>query len=492
MLNRLLALVRQAEYRAVLLVAFLVPIVACYANVNLPGWGLTGAVLTVAFGLAMFGFLHFLTGRTGPLLDDAWPSRGTPYYIVGGGLLLHVAIAAITAPQPTSDGLAYLQLAQRMASHGVFQDTKGLRAFWPVGLPLYLLPYVWVFGASVTAIAIANAVTYVLGSWGLWRLASAVAGRQVAAVALVLFALWPSRALLAGVAAKELLCTTLVTVALGLAASFFATPDRSGRWQPFVSGLALGWAALAQPGLLLIFPLMVLMFRTQLLAMGWKRSMLPLALLALGGTIVVTPWMIRNCQVFEGQFCGIATNGGSVFYRANNPLATGLWIENGAVPLGDLPELEQNRLGFELGKQWIRENPTKALKLSARKLQHYLSGDEHGAYWGIKRGDGLKDDGGPTTRDSRRDLTYAIATYVSLAFWLLMFAFVFRGVRNLWEQSREDFDRAAPLFYPMLYGTVVFSVFESGNRQHMFAVPALMVIASAALRRRSRKGLPAG
>lgn len=483
MLNSLLGLARQAEYRAVLLVAFLVPLVACYTNVNLPGWGVMGAVLTVAAGIALFGVLHLATGWKVPVVQGASPSRRTPVIIVGAGLVLHFTVAALTAPQPISDGLTYLQLAQRMATDGIFEDTKGNRAFWPVGLPLYLLPFVRVFGATLIAITIANAVTYVVGSWGLWRLASVVAGRQVAAISLVLFTLWPSRALLAGVAAKELLCMTLLMVSLGLAASHFSDPAGFRRRLPFASGMAMGWATLAQPGLLLFFPLLALIFRTQLLALGWKRAVASLALIAAGGAVFVSPWMVRNCQVFDGQFCGIATNGGSVFYRANNPLATGLWIENGAVPIGHLPELEQNRLGFELGKRWVRENPVGALKLSARKVQHYLGGDEHGAYWAIKRGDGQGDNTGPTQRDAGRTAAYDIATYVSLAFWVLLFALVFRGVRRLWLQSPGDFDRAAPLFYPMLYGTAVFAVFESGNRQHMFAVPALMVIAAVAISR---------
>jgi hypothetical protein len=60
---------------------------------------------------------------------------------------------------------------------------------------------------------------------------------------------------------------------------------------------------------------------------------------AAGYSATVGLWQWRNCVVFEGRFCGISTNGGNVAYRANNPLATGLWTREGLVRITDLPEL---------------------------------------------------------------------------------------------------------------------------------------------------------
>lgn len=61
-------------------------------------------------------------------------------------------------------------------------------------------------------------------------------------------------------------------------------------------------------------------------------------------------WTVRNCTIF-GTLVIISTNGGDVFYRANNPLATG-----GFTPIGEKDlkvykgdELLWNRMGYTGG-----------------------------------------------------------------------------------------------------------------------------------------------
>jgi hypothetical protein len=62
---------------------------------------------------------------------------------------------------------------------------------------------------------------------------------------------------------------------------------------------------------------------------------------------VVAPWSIRNYRVFDA-FVPISTNGGGVFYLANNPLATGHYTDIGepdlTAPKSD--EVLWNRTGI--------------------------------------------------------------------------------------------------------------------------------------------------
>ena len=191
------------------------------------------------------------------------------------------------------------------------------------------------------------------------------------------------------------------------------------------------------------------------------------------------PWHLRNCIIFDGQFCGLATNGGSVFYRSNNAFATGLWIEEGATAITHLPEIEQNRLGFALGKQWIIENPTDFLKLSIRKLAHLLGDDSHGAYWGILRGVGGSHDQAMSLASPTRMFLYHSAVFVSWIFWGTVASGAIRALLLFGKHRCRDGEYILPLIYPLMYSAVVFSVFESGSRQHMAALAALIILAAS-------------
>ncbi len=479
------AALRQAltrtEYAGALLSLSLIPVLSTYANVTLPGWGGAGALLTLLGGMGVL-WLGACRPWRGKLPAAVARARFPPLrHILLLGLALHVAVAALSAPIPQADGAAYLDLADKLAHGRRYVDAFGYLAFWPAGLPLYLTPFVRLFGATPTAIAAANGVLYLLGAASVAYLAQTVCGQRAAAPAALLFTLWPGRLLLAGVVAKELLCLGLVAASLALLLAALASPGPRAFLRALPAGAAMGWAALAQPGLLLLLLAYPPMFRAALKTLSWQRYLAILATTLLGATLVVAPWMLRNCEVFSGQFCGVATNGGSVFYRANNPAASGSWIPEGEIAITHLPELEQNRLGFELGKQWLREQPLAALALAVRKEVLLLGGDAYGAYWAIKRGDGRLDAGIRQDPDTPRETAYRAAKLFSLFFWIALGCMAIRGLRALRHRSREQAEAALPLLYPFLYGVAVFALFESGDRQHMFAVPPLIALALAHL-----------
>ncbi|MFT4173922.1 MAG: hypothetical protein QM639_15260 [Rhodocyclaceae bacterium] len=448
------------EYRAALLILILVAPCAVYQHLPLPGW--PGVALAAGLGLAVSACLGGLSLRWRPTL----PALPRPAIILAVGLAAQVACAAWTAPTQQSDMASYLALAERLA-HGLpYLDEAGRIAYWPAGLPFYLSPFVALFGAGVLAIWAANAVLYVAGGWAILSLGRQCLPETAARAALIVFTLWPSRLLLAGLAAKELLTVSCVTAALAL---LLACRGRRGDGpRALLAGLALGLAALAQPGLLLLALLLPLALRARLVALGPARALSCALCVACGVAVCLAPWMLRNCAATDGAFCGVASNGGDSFYRANNPRATGLWTERGEVSLDGLGELDKNRVGFALGKEWWRSHPVDGLKLSVRKFIYFVQGDEHGVYWALERA-------GASVGTVRAGYT------VSLVFWLLLAGLALRGLRrtHATTHAAAGMDPSARrlMLYPLLYGVAVFALFESGDRQHMFAVPGLIVLA---------------
>lgn len=450
-----------------------------YQNVHLPSGGAVGALFIALLAV----LIVFVVLRYGDVAAALLPSRipapvGPRVYLsILLGLALQIGVAAWTRPIPASDHATYLRLAARLAAGLRYEHELGL-SFWPPGLPLALTPFVQLLGPNAAAAIALNGVLYVVGAWYLWKLGRRLFSEHVALVAIVLFTLWPNRLFLAATASKEMLTLTATLAAISLFVdACMANPRPKGR--AFGSGAGIGIAALAQPGLLLVALAWPVVFRKLLRPNGWRRSITILLVWTLGVGAVLGPWMLRNCMQFDGAFCGIATNGGSVFYRANNPMATGQWIREGEVPLEPLPELQRNRQGFEMGIRWIAENPLQAMALSARKVAFLLGSDDTGPYYAIFRGLGGTHADAESGVSPGRRLAYRIAAAVALAFWLFI---VSACLNYAWYGPLEGDSRTVPiLIAPLVCCIPVFALFESGPQQHVAAMGPLVLLAAAFL-----------
>lgn len=453
-----------------------VPAIAPLCNVHLSGsW--SKFLLLVAGGLLCW---ILFAGVIGPLSSGLarFGDRVHLQAMLGIGVVVQVLVAALTTPVPESDFLNYANLARQLASGLPFEHRSG-HAMLPPGLPLFLTPFVWVFGPTLAATTAANVVLYLVGACGVAWIARYLFGPHAAGIATLLFTIWPARVLMAGLAAKENLLIAAIIAGTALCFKALDPSTRRPLAIAVLAGIAFGLAALTQPGVAVVLLVVPVGYRFAIAAIGRRTFIGRIAAVAVGAAIAVAPWMARNCAVFEGQFCGISTNGGSVFYRANNPNASGIFMPGRGTPLEGLPELERNRRGYELGRQWILANPLDAAKLTLRKEIAYLGGDDYGAYWAVLRG------AGGTEGDALRDATdtrrtfYRLASGLSLVYWVLLAALCVQAIRR-WPLNESRAGRALPpLVYPVLCGAAIFGIFESGDRQHMFAVAPLIIVAAA-------------
>lgn len=454
-------------------------VIGPYFLITLKGMGPAGAAGLLLLG----GLLAFLLLTRQLTLLSTWSVRAATILGLPGilllGMTLQLMVAIATHPVPVSDGAVYSSLARQLAEGLSYQDADGHRAFWPPGLPLYLAPFIWVLQDTFTAVIVANLVLYGIGAFGAWLLGRNLFNPITGTIAALLFTLWPSRLLLAGLASKENL--TIAAMTLGLAVFTLGLSRR----KPFhalacsaAAGTGFGIASLAQPGLLLFVAALSLAFR-HLRGDSWLRYLMCCAFALACAAATLAPWQMRNCKLFEGQFCGISTNGGSVFYRANNPLATGEWTAEGKIRITHLPELEQNRLGFELGKQWIKENPGAFISLGLSKLALLLRDDRFGAYWAVLRGTGLNHKEALVQASPSRMFSFHVLNTVSWVFWAVVLGLAARHLAA--HRAEHRIGQCLPLLYPLLYCAGVFFVFESDRRQHMIAFAPLMVMACATL-----------
>ena len=144
-------------------------------------------------------------------------------------------------------------------------------------------------------------------------------------------------------------------------------------WHAAVSGVFLGLCLLARPSLVTVVPALVAW------PLFWRRrgalALLGRTILVVGvAVLTVLPWTARNYAV-TGQLVFVATGGGRQFWYGNSPYADASTTENPEFPpelkarLFALPdEPSREKLLYQEGVRFVKENPGRALGLYVKKL----------------------------------------------------------------------------------------------------------------------------
>jgi hypothetical protein len=189
----------------------------------------------------------------------------------------------------------------------------------------------------------------------------------------------------------------------------------------------------------------------------------------------ISPWTYRNYLAFH-RLVLISTNGGSVFYRANNPLANGNYSPEGQEPLPK-DEFAADKKGYKAADDWIVHHSGAFAVLMVRKQVVYLGDDALGPYESLKR------DLDPSVA------LYASAKGISDLYWLALWTVLLLGFPLLFRLGNWQLWYGL-LFLPLVYQWVIDSIFESGPRHHVpyVALISLLVgmVAGSAADWRSR------
>jgi len=149
-------------------------------------------------------------------------------------------------------------------------------------------------------------------------------------------------------------------------------------WTLFGALSAVG--ALANPTMLSFLPFCGLWVWRQ----RYRRGMPSLAGVVLSSFVfflVLSPWLVRNYQVF-GRFVFIRDDFGLIFRLGNNKMADGMWIATLEPNLNKLEFEKFQRMGeiaYEadcrrLAFEWIRANPQRFALISMKRFFYYWNG----------------------------------------------------------------------------------------------------------------------
>ena len=181
--------------------------------------------------------------------------------------------------------------------------------------------------------------------------------------------------------------TGLVTLELACLFFFAWKLENSRRTRDWVwFGLLGGFAALTEPVTLSVVPLLGLwtVYRRYRLRLPWK---LPMSAAAVAALLLMSPWWIRNYELFH-RFIPVRSGFGLELYIGNNGYSE-RWVNSSLHPNHSEAELsEYERVGeiaymdhkLRQAKAYIRSHPAWFAWMTVRRLVYMWTG-----YWSLDR-----------------------------------------------------------------------------------------------------------
>ncbi|MEP6878990.1 MAG: glycosyltransferase family 39 protein, partial [Nitrosospira sp.] len=257
-------------------------------------------------------------------------------------------------------------------------------AYWPVGYPGFLGILFFFFGEDQFVGQAANllmaAATFFLQLWLTRRIFHS---ETTARLAVLFLAIYPNNIGYTAFLLTEVYFTFLLLLGTYL---YLA---RYGWRGIFACGVVFGLATLTKPQVIFL-PALLILFRL-LAHEGWsnlREHVVKGITIYLIMAAVLTPWAMRNSQVF-GERVLVSTNGGATLLTGNNPSADGGYVENDSLVFQrnfSVPDqVESDRRATKLAIGWIKENPGRFLELIPLKIWALWSKDGE-AEWGYESG----------------------------------------------------------------------------------------------------------
>jgi len=328
---------------------------------------------------------------------------------------------------------------------------KGRIARMP-GYPIFLAGVQLVFGPSKLAVRLAQAVLGTVTVALAYVLAQRLFGRAEAVVAGLFVAVYPFFILYSVLILSEVLFIVFMLAALVCLVLAYQRPGR--KWS-LLAGLGLGLATLVRASFL---PFGVLA------AVAWvvlrrfeRRALLGAALMLAAFAATMTPWVVRNWYASRGHLVLTTLRAGASLYEGLNPDADGgpmmdrIDWDQGTARLDDY---ERDKRWRHLALDFARNHPGRVLSLAGAKLVRF---------WNVV----------PNLQQFQKPI-FCVAlggpyvVVMLLALW---------GVALSWRRA----ETALILLLPVVYYSLVHTVFVGSVRYRLAVMPMVVVLAAHGL-----------
>jgi len=380
----------------------------------------------------------------------------TALWIAVLAFLLRLAFISARERPLFSDEVDYDRLGWTLAETGRYSDEGHPTAYRPIGYPALVAGIYAVAGRCPWAVHVAQAALDSLSVLLLWLLAG---GGRAGLWAAAIWALYPSSILYADLLLPETVFTTLL-LAGALLAARGAFGSRRGS---LLLGGTIGLLVLVKPLALLMLVGLPLAARLD------RVRPAHFALLALGASLVIAPWLIRNWIVVG--YPTPATSVGANLLIGNNPYATGGYSDR--VPPSMIPR-ESDEGGRDAGEvssalEYVRKDPVHFIRNGFGKLAHLFGSEGGMIVWGFHPSPG---DPSTRLREKYRSLPLWLHAVVSGPYVLA----ILLGTLGLFVQPRGP---TRAYFLAILGASLAtYFVFYGGGRYHYPLMPFFVLFAA--------------
>jgi 4-amino-4-deoxy-L-arabinose transferase-like glycosyltransferase len=399
-------------------------------------------------------------------------ARDPRAWLVMLAFVLRVTWILVVPSRPVGDFALYREAAEYLWDQGRLDSEF-------VYMPgyVFLLAGVRALGGGLLAAKMIGVVTGTLVVFCAGGIADALFGRRAGVVATALGALWP-----AGIAVTSVLGTDMPASAfgaLGLTVLVRFAPRRP--WlATILFGLTYGLAAWIRA---VAAPLAILSL-LYWLASGarWPQAAIRAATALAVALLVLSPWALRNRQVY-GELFFTDTHGGNTALVGANPNTEGtysrslnlMFTKGTGYRLFEPPErqLPSDRAAYQLARSWTTFEPIYAAGLIAAKADRLLTTERNLLYWPVYR-QGVLDGAQRSFFDGHRA---AIERATDVTWWLLA-ALGAAGIA-LCVGSRAWAPLSILIFPLALIGT--YTLFFAEVRYHLAIAPLLLPYAACAV-----------
>ncbi|MGB2695410.1 MAG: glycosyltransferase family 39 protein [Dehalococcoidia bacterium] len=391
--------------------------------------------------------------------------------LVSFAFMSRIAWIAVSQWQPAaSDDAFRYDLAARALLHGQgYVHINGLpTAFWPPGYAFLLAGIYGVFGESVGAAQVVNALLGTASVVLVYLIGRRTLGATAALIGAAIVAAFPSLVFYTAVTLSETAFTFLLLMIVYLLLVDAQDTRQRNLGLLIGTGLVIGFAALMR-GQALVLPLAFLPF--------WWRSNIDreaivykLVALALGMGFVVAPWMMRNAVQLDDPVV-IATNAGVNFWIGHHEGAEGRGVLADQLVYShpELTTVERevliNSEGFHKGLSYALTHPSDEFALMFKKLFWLYYSDEEGLKWNEGHG------GQEFLSDHVRQGLFTLSN----VYYFAVLGFFVLGI-PLWLTL--DKPGALLLVSLIAYWTALHIVFFGDPRFHAPIVPIIALLAA--------------
>jgi len=280
-----------------------------------------------------------------------------------GSLLLRIIfVLTLKSHFYFDDEFEYVRVAENFLAGRGLMAGEGIKGFRPPLYPL-ILSLFYYLKLNLVAIRIIQCIISAFTVWLIYLTGKKMFSEKVGLWSGIIASVYPFFIFYNG-----FILTETLFIFLTVAAIYYLISLTEKNISSVKAGIMLGLAGLCRPIMQMYLPISFLHVIST--AGKLREKVKRIFLITIFFTITISPWVIRNYAVFN-KFVPGTTMGGWVFWEGNNPRSEGGPCRYFPEGIGEVEEIERDKLLFRMTADVIRENPARFAWLLQNKFKRF-------------------------------------------------------------------------------------------------------------------------